>query len=69
MIVIDYNPLNKVSIHESILTEINESINEKRKLFFIVERQLINAEGMMMVLENHHLVTIIVIINLVKKHQ
>lgn len=36
MIETDYNPLNKVNTHESILIEISEKkfFNEKRKLFF-----------------------------------
>ena len=40
----------------------------KKNLFFIIECQLPSVEKIMD-LENHHLVAIIVIINLVKKHQ
>lgn len=40
---------------------------ERKKLFLTVKCQLTFVEGMIE-LENHHLVTIVVIINSIKKH-
>ena len=69
MIAIDYNPLNRKRIHESILVYIKKERNgEKKKLFLTMVCHLMNVGGIMES-ENHQFATMIVIINSGKKHQ
>ena len=63
---INYKPLNKKRIHESILTYITHTYT--RKLFLTMECHLMNMGGIIES-ENHHLVTMIVITNSPKKPQ
>lgn len=54
----DYHFVNKIEIDESLYYKlVNEYMGENRKLFLLLECQLVNVEGMKEI-ENHHLETI-----------
>lgn len=67
IIITDSNPVNKTEIHESTMIFKKKTNEEKIKLLFIVEDQLMNVIGIT-ALGNHHLAATIVIINPAKQH-
>ena len=64
MIKVTYNPLNKIRIKSPYR---NTYIHMKSKLFFIVQKQLVNIEEMVN-MKSHCLATVIEIIVLGKGH-